>query len=205
IFHSHVEVPCVCNVEAKGPGLTESLQEVKVLEILVRAVVDNLTDHRGEQASNLKAKLQELFGRVSARYSTDAQIWKQYARLYGDGHSNNVEDNEKALQFLSKAHRCETQTAGWEKDMGSFRSVVKGARDMANVSISCSRSKHNPQEALQLLTSARLSLKSLVSKAKQMYTDDVTGELHDDIRGDVTELEQLVTELQDLSGQLRSQ
>uniref|UniRef100_A0A8C1CPI0 Tetratricopeptide repeat protein 27 n=1 Tax=Cyprinus carpio carpio TaxID=630221 RepID=A0A8C1CPI0_CYPCA len=185
--------------------LKDKYKDVEVLEILVRAVVGNLTDHRGEHASNLKAKLQELFGRVSARCSTDAQIWKQYARLYGDGHSNNVEDNEKALQFLSKAHRCETQAAGWEKDIGSFRSVVKGARDMANVSISCSRSKRNPQEALQLLSSARLSLKSLVTKAKQLYTDVATGELHDDLRGDVTELEQLITELQDLSAQLRSQ
>lgn len=66
-----------------------------MLEILVRAVVDNLTDHHGEQASNLKSKLQELFGRVSARCSTDAHIWRQYARLYGNGHSNNMEDNEK--------------------------------------------------------------------------------------------------------------
>uniref|UniRef100_A0A9J8BI66 Tetratricopeptide repeat protein 27 n=1 Tax=Cyprinus carpio carpio TaxID=630221 RepID=A0A9J8BI66_CYPCA len=185
--------------------LKDKFKDVEVLEILVRSVVDNLTDHRGEQASNLKVKLQELFGRVSARCSTDAQIWKQYARLYGDGNSNNVEDNEKALQFLSKAHRCETQAAGWEKDMGNFRSVVKGARDMANVSISCSRSKRNPQEALQLLSSARLSLKSLVTKAKQLYTDVATGELHDELRGDVTELEQLITELQDLSAQLRSQ
>uniref|UniRef100_A0A673KPX1 Tetratricopeptide repeat protein 27 n=1 Tax=Sinocyclocheilus rhinocerous TaxID=307959 RepID=A0A673KPX1_9TELE len=185
--------------------LKDKFKDVEVLEILVRSVVDNLTDHRGEQASNLKAKLQELFGRVSARCSTDAQIWKQYARLYGDGNSNNVEDNEKALQFLSKAHRCETQAAGWEKDMGNFRSVVKGARDMANVSISCSRSKRNPQEALQLLSSARLSLKSLVTKARQLYTDVATGELHDELRGDVTELEQLITELQDLSAQLRSQ
>lgn len=185
--------------------LKDKFKDVEVLEILVRSVVDNLTDHRGEQASNLKAKLQELFGRVSARCSTDAQIWKQYAHLYGDGNSSNVEDNEKALQFLSKAHRCETQAAGWEKDMGSFRSVVKGARDMANVSISCSRSKRNPQEALQLLSSARLSLKSLVTKAKQLYTDVATGELHDELRSDVTELEQLITELQDLSAQLRSQ
>uniref|UniRef100_A0A672JW36 Tetratricopeptide repeat protein 27 n=1 Tax=Sinocyclocheilus grahami TaxID=75366 RepID=A0A672JW36_SINGR len=185
--------------------LKDKFKDVEVLEILVRSVVDNLTDHHGEQASNLKAKLQELFGRVSARCSTDAQIWKQYARLYGDGNSNNVEDNEKALQFLSKAHRCETQAAGWEKDMGNFRSVVKGARDMANVSISCSRSKRNPQEALQLLSSARLSLKSLVTKARQLYTDVATGELHDELRGDVTELEQLITELQDLSAQLRSQ
>uniref|UniRef100_A0A672JX64 Tetratricopeptide repeat protein 27 n=1 Tax=Sinocyclocheilus grahami TaxID=75366 RepID=A0A672JX64_SINGR len=116
--------------------LKDKYKDVEVLEILVRAVVDNLTDHRGEQASNLKAKLQELFGRVSARCSTDAQIWKQYARLYGDGHSNNVQDSEKALQFLSKAHRCETQAAGWEKDMGNFRSVVKGARDMCVPAVS---------------------------------------------------------------------
>lgn len=38
-----------------------------------------------------------------------------------------------------------------------------------------------------------------------MYTDVATGELHDDLRGDVTELEQLITELQDLSAQLHSQ
>ncbi|XP_057200239.1 tetratricopeptide repeat protein 27 [Triplophysa rosa] len=185
--------------------LKDKYKDVEVLEILVRAVVDNLTDHRGEQASNLKSKLQELFGRVSARCSTDAQIWRQYARLYGNGHSNNIEDNEKALQFLSKAHQCETQATGWEKDLSSFRSVVKGARDMANVAISCSRSKNNPQESLQLLSSARLSLKSLVTKAKQLYTDVATGDLHDDLRGDVTELERLITELQDLSAQLRSQ
>lgn len=184
--------------------LKDKYKDVEVLEILVRSVVENLTDHQGDKASNLKSKLQELFGRVSARCSTDAQIWRQYAHLYGDGHSNNLEDNEKALQFLSKAHRCETQAAGWEKDLSSFRSVVKGARDMANVAISCSRSKQNPQEGLQLLSSARLSLKGLVTKAKQLYTDVAIGELQDDVIGDITGLEQLITELQDLSAQLRS-
>lgn len=41
--------------------------------------------------------------------------------------------------------------------------------------------------------------------SQQLYTDVATGNLHDDLRGDVTELEQLLTELQDLSAQLRSQ
>lgn len=185
--------------------LRDKYKDVEVLEILVRAVVENLTDHRGEQASNLKAKLQELFGRVSARFSTDAQIWRKYAQLYGNGQSNNKEDNEKALQFLSKAHRCETQTTGWEKDTSSFKAVLKGAMDMATVSLSCSRGKSNPQEAVQMLSSARLSLKSLVTKSKQLYTDVSTGDLHEDVRDDVTELERLVTELQDQSAQLRNQ
>ncbi|XP_062863217.1 tetratricopeptide repeat protein 27 [Trichomycterus rosablanca] len=185
--------------------LKDKYKDVEVLEILVRAVVENLPDHRGDQGANHRAKLQELFGRVSANCSTDAQIWKQYARLYGDGQSANKEDNEKALHFLSKAHRCETQRAGWEKDTSSFRDVMKGAVDMAAVSLRCSREKSNPQEALQVLSSARLSLKSLSSKAKQLYPDVATGEVHHELRNDVAELEQLITEIQDLSAELRSQ
>ncbi|XP_053093576.1 tetratricopeptide repeat protein 27 isoform X1 [Pangasianodon hypophthalmus] len=185
--------------------LRDKYKDVEVLEILVRAVVEDLPDHRGDRASNHRAKLQELFGRVSASCSTDAQIWKQYARLYGDGHSDNKEDNEKALHFLSKAHRCEMQKSGWEKDTGSFKDVIKGAVDMATVSLRCSREKSNPQEALQLLSSARLSLKSLASKAKQLYTDVASGEIHDELQNDVAQVERLITELQDLSAELRSQ
>ncbi|KAF4084512.1 hypothetical protein AMELA_G00129530 [Ameiurus melas] len=185
--------------------LRDKYKDVEVLEILVRAVVDDLPDHRGDQASNHRAKLRELFGRVSASCSTDAQIWKQYARLYGDGLSDNKEDNEKALHFLSKAHRCEMQNSGWEKDTCSFKDVMKGAVDMATVSLRCSRGKSNPQEALQFLSSARLSLKSLATKAKQLYTDVATGEIHAELQNDVAQLERLITELQDLSAELRGQ
>ncbi|KAI5611438.1 tetratricopeptide repeat protein 27, partial [Silurus asotus] len=111
--------------------LKDKYKDVEVLEILVRAVVEDLPDLRGDRASNHRAKLQELFGRVSASCSTDAQIWKQYARLYGNGRSDSKEDNEKALHFLSKAHRCEMQRSGWEKDTSSFKDVIKGAVDMS--------------------------------------------------------------------------
>lgn len=43
----------------------------------------------------VQPKLKELLGRVSSRHSTDAEIWQQYALLYGNGHSSNSEDNEK--------------------------------------------------------------------------------------------------------------
>ncbi|KAK2843883.1 hypothetical protein Q7C36_012098 [Tachysurus vachellii] len=185
--------------------LRDKYKDVEVLEILVRAVVEDLPDHRGDRASNHRAKLQELLGRVSASCSTDAQIWKQYARLYGDGQSDNREDNEKALHFLSKAHRYETQKSGWEKDPSSFKEVMMGAVDMATVTLRCSREKSNPLEALQLLTSARLSLKSLDAKAKQLYTDVATGEIHLELQDDVAQLKRLITELQDLSAELRSQ
>lgn len=38
----------------------------------------------------------------------------------------------QALQFLSKAHRCEVQVSGWEKDTGTFKEVIRRAIDLAN-------------------------------------------------------------------------
>ncbi|XP_051279021.1 tetratricopeptide repeat protein 27 isoform X2 [Dicentrarchus labrax] len=146
--------------------LRENYKDVQILQILVKAVVENLTDGQGEQAETLRPKMKELLGRVSSRHSSDSEIWRQYARLYCDGHSSNPEDNEKALQFLSKAHRCEVQTGGWEKEPGLFKEVIKRAIDMGEVTVSCSKKKSNPTEALQMLSSARLSLRSLATKAK---------------------------------------
>ncbi|XP_071337665.1 tetratricopeptide repeat protein 27 isoform X2 [Trachinotus anak] len=110
--------------------LRENYKDVQILQILVRAVVENLTDRQGVHAETLQSRLKELLGRVSSRHSNDSDIWRQYALLYGDGHSSSPEDNEKALQFLSKAHRCEVQASGWEKDPALFKEVVKRAVDM---------------------------------------------------------------------------
>ncbi|KAJ8248502.1 hypothetical protein GJAV_G00242710 [Gymnothorax javanicus] len=185
--------------------LRDKFKDVEVLEILVRAVVEDLPDSQGEQASTLRGKLRELFGRVTSRVSTEARVWSMYARLYDNGCGVNPEDNQKAQQFLAKAHRCETQASGWEKDPATFKEVVKRAIDLANVTISCSRTKANPQEALQMLSSTRLSLRSLTSKAKQLHTDVATGELLGDLANDVRALEQLIAEMQELGGQLRGQ
>ncbi|KAM7385051.1 hypothetical protein PAMP_001149 [Pampus punctatissimus] len=185
--------------------LRENYKDIEILQILVKAVVENLTDSHGEQAGSLESKLKELLGRISSRHSSDSEIWRQYALLYGDGHSANPENNEKALQFLSKAHRCEVQAGGWEKEPALFKEVIKRTIDMGNVTISCSKMKNNPTEALQMLSSTRLSLRSLTTKAKQMHTDVATGQIHAELQHGVAALEQLITELQELSGRLRDQ
>ncbi|XP_067091989.1 tetratricopeptide repeat protein 27 [Osmerus mordax] len=185
--------------------LRDKYKDVQILGILVRAVVENLRDSHGETSSSLRSKVQELLGRATARHPTDAHIWMQYAKIYGDGRSPNADDNEKALQFLSKAHRCEMQASGWEKDTGTFKEVIRRAIDMGTVCVSCSKMKSRPEEALQMLSSSRLSLRSLATKAKQLHTDVTTGDLHDELKDDVEELEKLIAELQDLGGQLRGQ
>lgn len=185
--------------------LRENYKDVQILQILVRAVVEDLSDVHGEAAQRLQSKLRELFGRVTSRHSSDAEIWQQYAKLYGDGRSDNPEDNDKALQFLSKAHRCLVQAGGWEKDPALFKEVLKKALDMGEVTISCSQKKSNPAEALQTASATRLSLRSLVTKAKQMHTDVATGQIHADLREEVASVERVIAELQELGAGLRQQ
>ncbi|XP_061914968.1 LOW QUALITY PROTEIN: tetratricopeptide repeat protein 27 [Entelurus aequoreus] len=185
--------------------LRTATRTIQIIQILVRAVVEKLTDNQGEQAASLQPKLRELLGRVSSRHSSDPEIWRQYAVLYGGGHSALPEDNDKAQQFLSKAFRCEIQAAGWEKETCLFKNVIRRAINMGEVSISCSEKKKNSAEALQMLSSARLSLKSLLTKAERTHTDVASGAIHADLQDDVVELEQLVTQLQELCAQRRAQ
>ncbi|XP_023819122.1 tetratricopeptide repeat protein 27 [Oryzias latipes] len=180
--------------------LRENYKDVQILQILVRAVVENLNDSQGVPAGALSPKLKELLGRVSSRHSSDAEIWRQYALLYGDGCSDSPEDNDKALQFLTKAHRCEVQAGSWEKDPALFKEVIKRAVHMGQVTISCSEKKSNPAEALQMLSSTRLSLRSLVTKAKQLHTDAGTGQLPAELQDGIATLEELIAALQKQGG-----
>ncbi|XP_068184321.1 tetratricopeptide repeat protein 27 isoform X2 [Antennarius striatus] len=183
--------------------LRENFKDVQVLQILVRAVVENLPDSQGGRGAGVEPKVKELLGRVTSRHSSEAEIWRQYALLYGGGRSSNQEDDKKALQFLSKAHRCDVQAGDWEKDPALFKEVIKRAVDLGEVTISCSK-KWSSAEALQMLSSTRLSLRSLATKAKQRHTDVATGQVHAELQDGVAALEQLITELQELSGQLRN-
>lgn len=185
--------------------LRDSFKDVEVLQILTRAVVKSLPDREGADSSLLKPKLKELIGRVSSRHPSEGGVWRVYAQLYEEGPEGALEDREKALQFLCKAHRCELQAGGWDKDPALFREVIQRALHMGEVSVNVSRSKSSSSEALQILSSSRLSLNSLLTKTKQMHSDVATGEVHSELRESVQRIETLISEIQEVSAALRNQ
>lgn len=153
--------------------LKEKWVDEEILGILVRAVNENLPDAQGNPAKRIEPKLCELFGRVTSRVTDKAEIWRLYAQLCTD-------DQDKMLQYLQKAHRCVMQTSNWEKDIDQCHTVVQQSLQLADSYISASSVAKTSTQSLQLMSSAKLMIKGVLTKIKQQHTDPITESIPSD-------------------------
>lgn len=154
--------------------LKEKWVDEQVLGILVRACTENLPDVSGEPGNKIEDELRQLFGRITAKTTDKAEVWRLYAALCKD-------DKDKSLQFLQKSHRCVMQTSNWEKDLAQCQQVADQSVQLADSYQEVSVGLDNSQQALQLMSSAKLMLKGVLAKIKQCHTNPVTQELDSDV------------------------
>ncbi|XP_050404245.1 tetratricopeptide repeat protein 27 isoform X1 [Patella vulgata] len=145
--------------------------DVEVLKVLVRCIEDDLDDKKGQPCKRLQPKVQELFGRITAKTTGNGDIWRLYARLILL--NNKPENIEKGLQYLQKSHRCVVQTSNWEKDEKTCTETTEQSTELAKLYITCSENITDKTLKLQNLSSAKLMIKGVVTKMRQHHTDPV--------------------------------
>jgi len=107
--------------------------DTEVLNIIVKAVVEDLPDNHGRNSSRLRKKALELFGRLTSVVPNVAKIWQLYAQLCSSGPEANAPITlEKVVQFLQRAQRCATQTPNWCQELKTCQEAVEIMLSLAN-------------------------------------------------------------------------
>ncbi|KXJ12541.1 Tetratricopeptide repeat protein 27 [Exaiptasia diaphana] len=148
-------------------------------------------------ATRLRTDLLKLMGRITSKITNDPRVWSLYSKLYLM--TDSSEDKEKGLNFLMKAYRLTSQASNWESDVERFSEVIDMTLYISEVSTEVSKSKASSQQAIQVLSSAKLIMKQLIVKAEKHHTDSVTGELASDIADNINKLKgELVKKVEEI-------
>ncbi|KAK2184913.1 hypothetical protein NP493_249g09042 [Ridgeia piscesae] len=167
--------------------------EVGVLTILVKAVCEDLPDAKGEPASKLLKPLKELFGRITSKVHKSADIWRLYSQLSLSVKDPSQEDRELALQYKQKAHHCATQAPNWEKKVSGAVDVAQDSLQLIDAYMECIDGVESDTKVVKMLSSAKLSIKSVLVKIKKQHTDAVSEQLPSDLQGLCDDLETKLT------------
>ncbi|XP_060070565.1 tetratricopeptide repeat protein 27-like [Ylistrum balloti] len=176
----------------------------QVLSTLVLAVTGNYSDIDGQPASIHIPKLLTLFGRTTSKVSNNAEIWKAYAKLTAFSMEGKEEKHEVVLQHLQKAYRCVTQDPKWEQNTDKCKEIADQALELAQRYEECSSKAQNSTKAVQMLSSAKLMVKGVLTKIKKQHTDEISEVLDDAIVEHCTKLEvklqEIISKITELKG-----
>ncbi|OXU30979.1 hypothetical protein TSAR_009744 [Trichomalopsis sarcophagae] len=146
--------------------------DVQILAILARAIVNETKDSDKNSSRKYLPKALELFGRITANTTTDADIWRLYAEL--TLLKNNDIDNQKAAQYMQRAYRAAVANPRWFKTVQDANVVLDTCVRLAQATMRCINNCAVAQKRA-VLGSAKLNLQSVVKKLKDLMWEDQSG------------------------------
>ncbi|KAJ1522894.1 hypothetical protein ONE63_002036 [Megalurothrips usitatus] len=175
--------------------LKEKHVDVEVLEILGRAIIEDLPDCDGVPCKALLDKSLQLLGRITAQVTNNWKVWRVYSRLTSASPNPTPETQTRAVQHMQKAHRAAVADASWVNDTKICMEVLGLTEELANVSLACAHETSNNKQSLSILSSAKLSLRSTLSKTKQQRFSLLTGQIEEEIQPQYQTLEALLEKI----------
>uniref|UniRef100_A0A3Q0KQ57 TPR_REGION domain-containing protein n=1 Tax=Schistosoma mansoni TaxID=6183 RepID=A0A3Q0KQ57_SCHMA len=181
----------------------------QVLSVMVKGVILNEMDSTGNPASNLRAKLLELFGRVTASTPNDAVIWNEYAHLLVDELPQTTYTTyQRAVHCLQAAHRCRIQSSEgpWEQSTKKCETIIDGLKALLDLLNNPPKLKNDDNESNEedqlntfiqsALATLRISIKSVISKMKIAEESILSTDVQDMIHSSVKDLNELLIDVE---------
>jgi len=178
----------------------------EVLTILVRAVMQNLSDREGQASNKHKERVQKLLARLTVAMPKEPLPWKLYGKMLTMEQDDSCKDMPKSQEDLVRGVQCFqkslaalTGPRGWERTLETCLEVIC----LALIMVKVVRSVEGVQE-LQLASSMRLSISSAIKLIEQGQTSVETGELGQELGEKVQELKGALSMLTERITQLRA-
>jgi len=167
--------------------------DIEALQVLVRAVLEDMDDYRGMPVGRLLPKLFELFGHITSQITDNPAIWSLYADLSLS--KETAQDSEKALHHLYKSHRCYLQNHQWEKNVSKIPEVMHVTARLFDVTKEVSGHPEYQARAVHFLSTTKMCLSNLLLRFQKSFLDD-SGNLLEDVKPHALLLERNIQELQ---------
>merc|ERR1719412_1913575 len=176
--------------------------DLEVLDILVNAIKRNLNDNYGRPCKMFKKSAKELFGRLTAENNFESKLWELYAELMtSQENDENVTENDlfKAGQYMQKATATYMQSnKDWYKSSSSIKNGLELSSKYAETCLNVASITDNKNQSIQQMASAKLTIKSIISKVKQNEMEDSTKEVHETFQVAEINLNRLIQEIERL-------
>lgn len=142
--------------------LKSKYEDAQVLDVLARVASDKTT-HWDLDEHFLK-DLRTLFGRITSKVVANPAIWRAYSELYrSDEESPNVDDLEKYVGLLQKAHQSAIRETAWIKNDEEIRKILDNVSRLASAQLRLASLLEPSDRSKQIRASARLAVKGVLA------------------------------------------